>query len=111
MLVDDLLLAPFRGLLWVFEQVHDAAQEEIAGEAAAITEELRQLHMMLEAGQITEVEFDAFEQKLLDQLEAAQARQVDHAEDLEPDGPDGPDGEDGEDDDVDGAPDSEPEDK
>ena len=53
LLVDDLLLAPIHGLLWIFGKIHDAAQEEIAGEADAITEELRELYMMLETGRIS----------------------------------------------------------
>ena len=67
-LIDDFLL-------WVVEKVHDAAQEEMAGEADAITEELRQLYMRLEAGQITELEFDEQEQTLLDRLDAIRARE------------------------------------
>ena len=74
LLVDDLLLAPIHGLLWIFGKIHDAAQEEIAGEADAITEELRELYMMLETGRITEADFDARERTLLDRLEAIQAR-------------------------------------
>ena len=74
LLVDDLLLAPIHGLLWIFGKIHEAAQEEIAGEADAITEELRELYMMLETGRITEAEFDARERTLLDRLEAIQAR-------------------------------------
>jgi hypothetical protein len=74
LLVDDLLLAPIRGLLWVFEKIHDAAQEEIAGEADAITAELRELYMMLETGRITEVEFSDREGTLLDRLDATQER-------------------------------------
>jgi len=75
LLVDDLLLAPIRGLLWVFEKIHDTAQEEIAGEADAITEELRELYMMLETGRITEAEFGDRERTLLDRLEAIQDRE------------------------------------
>jgi hypothetical protein len=75
LLVDDLLLAPIYGLLWIFGKIHDAAQEEIAGEADAITEELRELYMMLETGRITEAEFDARERTLLDRLEAVQDRE------------------------------------
>jgi hypothetical protein len=74
LLVDDLLLAPIHGLLWIFGKIHDAAQEEIAGEADAITEELRELYMMLETGRITEAEFGDRERTLLDRLEAVQAR-------------------------------------
>ncbi len=62
-------------LLWVVEKVHDAAQEEMAGEADAITEELRQLYLRLEAGQITELNFDDQEQTLLDRLDVIRARE------------------------------------
>jgi hypothetical protein len=75
LLVDDLLLAPIHGLLWIFGKIHDAAQEEIAGEADAITEGLRELYMMLETGRITEAEFDARERTLLNRLEAVQDRE------------------------------------
>lgn len=75
LLVDDLLLAPMHGLVWVFRKIHDAAQEEMLGEAEAITEELRELYMRLETGGITEAEFDARERTLLDRLEATQERE------------------------------------
>ena len=74
LLVDDLLLAPITGLLWVFRKIHEAAEEEMLGEADAITQELRDLYMMLETGRVTEAEFDARERALLDRLEVIQAR-------------------------------------
>ena len=83
LLVDDLLLAPIHGLLWIFGKIHDAAQEEIAGEADAITEELRELYMMLETGRITEADFDARERTLLDRLEAVQGRESEPEEEEE----------------------------
>jgi gas vesicle protein GvpG len=86
LLIDDLLLAPFRGLLWVAEQVHDAVQAERAGETDAITEELRQLYLLFERGQITEAQFDEREQQLLDRLDAIQEEEFSTA----PDGDDDP---------------------
>ena len=62
------------GLLWVFRKIHDAAQEEIVGEADAITAELRELYMMLETGRIIEAEFGDRERTLLDRLEVIQER-------------------------------------
>lgn len=86
LLVDDLLLAPIRGLLWVFEKIHDAAQEEMAGEADAVTVELRELYMMLETGRITEAEFGDREGTLLDRLDAIEERGSEvEKEDREPD--------------------------
>ena len=85
LLVDDLLLAPIHGLLWIFGKIHEAAQEEMLGEAEAITEELRELYMMLETGRITEAEFDARERTLLDRLEAVQDRESEPDEEEEED--------------------------
>ena len=83
LLIDDLLLGPLRGVLWVVEKIRDAAQEEMAGEADAITEQLRQLYMMLETGRIGEAEFDGQERKLLDRLDAIGERESDLEEEEE----------------------------
>ena len=75
LLIDDLLLSPVKGVLWVFREVHDAAQQELAGESEAITATLSELYMKLETGQITETEFDAQEKALLDRLDRLQAEE------------------------------------
>ena len=74
-LIDDILLSPAKGLLWVFREIHDAAQQELAGESEAITAALSELYMRLETGQITETEFDAQETALLDRLDRLQAEE------------------------------------
>lgn len=56
-------------LLWIFREVHQAAQQELANEGEAITAKLSELYMMLESGQITEEQFDVQEQLLLDRLD------------------------------------------
>ncbi len=71
--VDDLLMSPVKGVLWVFREIHDAAQQELAGESEAITAALTELYMKLETGQITEAQFDAQEKTLLDRLDRLQA--------------------------------------
>jgi hypothetical protein len=73
-LVDDILMAPARGLLWIFKEIHHAVEEEQANEAEAITTKLSELYMMLETGQMTEAEFDAAERALLDRLDAIKER-------------------------------------
>lgn len=55
--------------MFVFREIHNAAQEEVAGEAETIRTELRELYMMLETGRITEEQFDSREKELLDRLE------------------------------------------
>ncbi len=75
LLIDDILLSPAKGLLWVFREIHDAAQQELAGESETITAALSELYMRLETGQITETEFDAQETTLLDRLDRLQAEE------------------------------------
>jgi len=71
-ILDDILLFPVRGILWTLRELHNAAQQELAGEAEAITARLSELYMMLETGQISDEEFDAGEQELLDRLDEFQ---------------------------------------
>jgi hypothetical protein len=71
-LLDDILLAPFRGLMWIGENIRDAADQERGAEADAITLELQRLYTTLESGQITEAEFDLKEAELLDRLDQIQ---------------------------------------
>ena len=49
-LVDDLLMSPAKGVLWVFKEIHDAAQQEMAGEGEAITAALSELYRNWKAG-------------------------------------------------------------
>ena len=75
-LIDDLLLAPVKGILWVFREIYDAAQQEMAGEREPIIAALSELYMRLETGQISEAEFETREKKLLDRLDRIQAEEV-----------------------------------
>jgi len=72
LIIDDILLFPIKSILWIFREIHNAAQQELATEAEAITAELSELYMMLETGRITEAEFDAKEVELLDRLDEIQ---------------------------------------
>jgi len=68
-IVDDILMAPVKGLFWIFNEIRNAAEEDQAGEADRITAQLSELYMMLETGKMTEEEFDAAEKVLLDRLD------------------------------------------
>lgn len=74
-LLDDLVLLPSRGLLWIAREITQAAQQEQADEAEAITIELSRLYMKLESEQLAEAEFDAREKDLLDRLEQIEQRE------------------------------------
>jgi len=69
LLVDNILLAPFNSLIWVFKEVHKAAQQEIDGEAEHVAHALSELYMQLETGELTEEQFAAQEKVLLDRLD------------------------------------------
>jgi hypothetical protein len=74
LILDDILLFPIKSILWIFREIHNAAQQELATEAETITAELSELYMMLETGRITEDEFDTREKELLDRLDEVQER-------------------------------------
>ncbi len=74
LLIDDLLLSPVNGLLWIFRELHDVVQKERAGEAEAVTQALSELYLQLDSGAITEDQFSAEESRLLDRLDAIEAR-------------------------------------
>lgn len=63
-------LAPVRGVAWVADQLVNAAEEEFYDEGR-IHAELRELAGKLEAGEISEEEFDRAEDELLDLLASA----------------------------------------
>lgn len=69
-IVDDILMAPMKGVLWICEQIQEAAEQDQAHEADNITVELQKLYRSLESGSITEQEFEARESKLLDRLDS-----------------------------------------
>jgi len=81
LIVDDILLSPVRSLMWVFRELHNAAQEQIANEAEAITNELSELYMQLETENITEGEFDEREKVLLDRLDEIEDQKLRSEED------------------------------
>lgn len=75
-LISEVLLLPFapvRGSGWVIQQVVREA-ERIYYDPAAIQAELARLEEQLQAGEISEEEFDRLEDDLLDRLETASRR-------------------------------------
>jgi hypothetical protein len=72
-LIGEVLLLPFapvRGSAWAIRQVLREA-ERIYYDPATVRAELATLEEQLEAGEITEEEFDRREDELLDRLETA----------------------------------------
>ena len=73
--IDDLLLAPMHGLMWVFREINDIVEKERSGEGAKVTHELSELYMRLDSGAISEEQFTAEESRLLDRLDAFAIRE------------------------------------
>ena len=74
LLLDKLLFSPIYATLWAARQVHHAIQQEQAAEPERITADLSELYMMLDTGRLTEAEFSAREEVLLDRLDRIQSR-------------------------------------
>jgi hypothetical protein len=86
LIIDDVLLFPARSLMFIFREIQSAAEQEAANEADSIRIELVELYMMLETGRITEEEFDAKEERLLqvlDDIERAAAEDDEESEDAD----------------------------
>lgn len=68
MLIDDVLLAPFRGLVFVCREIAKNAQEQQLDDEA-LRQELREAYMLLETGRINQEEFERRERLLVGRLE------------------------------------------
>ncbi|MBI1897325.1 MAG: gas vesicle protein GvpG [Acidobacteria bacterium] len=75
-LIDDILLSPVHGVVWICKEVFRAAQEEQADEGDRIRAQLCNLYMMLETAQISEEEFAAQEKVCLDRLELLESGEM-----------------------------------
>ncbi|HOV78908.1 MAG TPA: gas vesicle protein GvpG [Bacillota bacterium] len=67
-LIDDILLAPAKGLMWIFKEIHKRVMDEYFNEEA-VYKELRRLQYLLDIGEISEKEFDRVENSLLERLQ------------------------------------------
>ena len=85
LIIDDIVLSPFRSIVWIFKKIHEAAEEEIEKQGERLTAQLSELYMMLETGKITEAEFEEREKELLDRLDEIEAYKQGEVEEEEAD--------------------------
>ena len=78
-LLDDILLAPIKGLVFIARKLQDTAMEEFLGEDD-VRQKLRELYMSLETGKISNEEFDKQEEVLVERLEEIQAFKAERTE-------------------------------
>lgn len=68
-LIDSILLAPLKGVMWMGEKLGDMAQKELT-DKGRIKEQLMALQLRFELDEINEEEYDKRETELLDRLDA-----------------------------------------
>ncbi|MDP8217286.1 MAG: gas vesicle protein GvpG [Candidatus Theseobacter exili] len=67
-LIDNILLAPLNGVIWVGKKINEVIEKEFSDEGL-IKEKLMQLQMRFEMDEITEKEYNTQEKELLDRLD------------------------------------------
>ncbi len=68
-IIDDILLSPLRFTVWIAEKLKENAYNEMTDESR-VHEELLQLQMQHEIGEISEEEYEKKETRLMERLEA-----------------------------------------
>jgi hypothetical protein len=68
-LIDSILLAPLKGVVWMGQKLADMAENELS-DKGRIKEELMRLQMQFELDEISEGEYNRKESELLDRLDA-----------------------------------------
>ncbi len=68
-LIDSILLAPVKGVVWLAERLNEIAEKELS-DTGRIKEELMALQLRFELDEITEQEYNEKEKELLDRLDA-----------------------------------------
>lgn len=74
LLIDDILLAPLRAVVWVAKKINEVAEQEVSDEGR-IKEKLMELQLRFEMDEISEEEYDIQEKELLEQLDALRKAQ------------------------------------
>ena len=67
-LIDDILLAPLNGIIWLGKKINEVAEKEFSDEGL-IKEKLMQLQLRFEIDEISEEEYNRQEKELLERLE------------------------------------------
>ncbi len=68
-IIDDILLAPLNGIIWLGKKINEVAEKEFSDEGL-IKEKLMELQLKFELDQISEEEYNRREKELLERLDA-----------------------------------------
>jgi hypothetical protein len=67
-LIDSILLAPLKGVVWLGEKLNEIVDKEL-NDTGRIKEELMRLQLQFELDEIGQQEYDQKEKELLDRLD------------------------------------------
>lgn len=67
-LIDNLLLLPLKGMVWLGEKINEVAERELSDEGQ-IKDKLMELQLRFELDEINEEEYDKQEKEILDRLD------------------------------------------
>lgn len=76
LIIDDILLAPIKGIIWLGEKINQVVEREMYDEGR-IKEQLMALQSRLELDEINEEEYKKQEKVLLARLETSRKREED----------------------------------
>jgi len=68
-LIDDIFLAPLKGVIWLGEKINEVVERELSDEGL-IKEKLMELQLQFELDEISEEEYNKEEEKLLARIDA-----------------------------------------
>ena len=68
-ILDDILLAPLKGVLWLGKRLNEVAQKEVSDEGK-IKEELMELQLRFELDEISDEEYDRRQKEVIARLDA-----------------------------------------
>ncbi len=79
-IIDDILLAPLKGLAWIANQIDEVAQNELSNEGK-VMDELMRLQLRFELDEIDEAEYNKLEGEIMDRLESIRKEKEGNDED------------------------------
>ena len=68
-LIDDILLSPLKGVIWLGEKLNELVEKEFSDEGR-IKEKLMEVQLKFELDEISEEEYNKQEKELLERLDA-----------------------------------------
>ena len=69
LLIDDILLLPLKGVIWIGKKIYEVAEKEFSDEGL-IKEKVMELQLKFEMDEISEEEYNKQEKELLARLDA-----------------------------------------